>query len=139
MKTLVVFSHLRWDFVYQRPQHLLSRLALRWRVIFIEEPVPKAERNELEMLQPAPGVEVWRPHVTGDAPGFHDDHLPALQRLVAQAMREQAVQDYWIWFYTPMALPPVVRQCVEAPQQAARHRANRRVAFLQVTGARRGQ
>jgi UDP-galactopyranose mutase len=37
---LVVFSHLRWDFVYQRPQHLLSRLAERRRVLFIEEPIP---------------------------------------------------------------------------------------------------
>ena len=36
---LVVFSHLGWDFVYQRPQHLLSRLANQHRVIFIEEPV----------------------------------------------------------------------------------------------------
>lgn len=105
MKTLVVFSHLRWNFVYQRPQHLLSRLASRWRVIFIEEPVPQSESNELEHLEPTPGVEVWRPHVTGDAPGFHDDHLPALQRLIAEAMRERAVCDYWIWFYTPMAVP----------------------------------
>ena len=39
MKTLVVFSHLRWDFVYQRPQHLLSRAALDRRVFFIEEPI----------------------------------------------------------------------------------------------------
>ena len=23
---IIVLSHLRWDFVYQRPQHLLSRL-----------------------------------------------------------------------------------------------------------------
>ena len=36
---IIVFSHLRWDFVYQRPQHLLSRLAESRRVLFIEEPV----------------------------------------------------------------------------------------------------
>jgi glycosyltransferase involved in cell wall biosynthesis len=105
MKTLVVFSHLRWNFVYQRPQHLFSRLAMRWRVIFIEEPILKAQSNHLECFRPADGVEVWRPHVTGEAPGFHDDHLPALQRLVNEGMREAAVTDYWIWFYTPMALP----------------------------------
>jgi glycosyltransferase involved in cell wall biosynthesis len=107
MKTLVVFSHLRWNFVYQRPQHLMSRLAMRWRVIFIEEPVPRSGRNELECFAPAPGVQVWRPHVTGDASGFHDDHLPALERMLADAMRDQAVTDYWVWFYTPMALPLV--------------------------------
>jgi hypothetical protein len=105
MKSLVVFSHLRWNFVYQRPQHLLSRLAQRWRVIFVEEPMLKAGQNELERFEPAPNVQVWRPHVTGDAPGFHDDHLPALQRMVADAMAEEQVTDYWVWFYTPMALP----------------------------------
>jgi glycosyltransferase involved in cell wall biosynthesis len=105
MKAVVVFSHLRWNFVYQRPQHLMSRLARRWRVVFIEEPVLNADRTELEIFRPSPGVEVWRPHVTGDAPGFHDDHLPALQRLLADAMRKHAVTEYWVWFYTPMALP----------------------------------
>src|SRR3954467_14220390 len=39
MQTLIVFSHLRWNFVYQRPQHLLSRLAKRWRLVFFEEPM----------------------------------------------------------------------------------------------------
>jgi glycosyltransferase involved in cell wall biosynthesis len=105
MKTLVVFSHLRWDGVWQRPQQLMSRLAARWRVIFIEEPVPSSAENGLERLEPVAGVEVWRPHVTGDAAGFHDDHLPVLRRLLANAMRQHAVSDYWIWFYTPMAVP----------------------------------
>ncbi len=105
MQTLVVFSHLRWNFVYQRPQHLLSRLARRWRVVFVEEPVLKAGHNELERFDPAPNVQVWRPHVTGDAPGFHDDHLPALERMVSDAMSDEGIADYWVWFYTPMALP----------------------------------
>ena len=34
---LLVFSHLRWDFVYQRPQHVLSRLAKTRQILFIEE------------------------------------------------------------------------------------------------------
>jgi UDP-galactopyranose mutase len=37
--TLVCFSHLRWDFVYQRPQHLLSRFATIYSVYFVEEPL----------------------------------------------------------------------------------------------------
>src|SRR5579885_1866244 len=36
---IIVFSHLRWDFVFQRPQHLLSRLAKHRRIVFIEEPI----------------------------------------------------------------------------------------------------
>jgi glycosyltransferase involved in cell wall biosynthesis len=105
MKSLVVFSHLRWNFVYQRPQHLLSRLSQRWPVIFIEEPVPDAAEDHIEAIAAAPGVEVWRPHLRGSAQGFHPEHKAALQRLVAREIEEQSVSDYWIWFYTPMALP----------------------------------
>ena len=47
MQTLIVFSHLRWNFVYQRPQHLLSRLARHWRVVFIEEPMPGEAEQRL--------------------------------------------------------------------------------------------
>ena len=39
MPHLIVFSHLRWEFVFQRPQHLLSRLARHYPVVFVEEPV----------------------------------------------------------------------------------------------------
>lgn len=105
MEHLVVFSHLRWNFVWQRPQHLLSRLARRWQVVFVEEPVTGAGAPALERLRPCAGVQVWRAHVKGEAPGFHDDHLPALQHLLGQAMREEEVRDYWSWFYTPMAYP----------------------------------
>lgn len=105
MKTLVVFSHLRWNFVYQRPQHLLSRLAQRWPVIFIEEPIPNATEDRIEAIAAAPGVEVWRPHVRAAHHGFHPEHKAVLQKLVARSLHEQRISDYWIWFYTPMALP----------------------------------
>jgi hypothetical protein len=36
---LVVLSHLRWHFVWQRPQHLISRLAARRPTWFVEEPI----------------------------------------------------------------------------------------------------
>src|SRR4051794_31097609 len=35
---LLVFSHLRWDFVFQRPQHLMTRCARHRTVHFVEEP-----------------------------------------------------------------------------------------------------
>ncbi|WP_259651908.1 glycosyltransferase [Variovorax sp. UMC13] len=105
MTTMIVFSHLRWDFVYQRPQQLLSRLAKRFSVVFVEEPVPNAERAALERLQPCVGVEVLRPHLTGSATGFHDEHIPELQAMLADYLRARALNDYWLWFYTPMAMP----------------------------------
>ncbi|MFL6692779.1 MAG: glycosyltransferase [Ramlibacter sp.] len=105
MQTLLVFSHLRWNFVYQRPQHLLSRLAKHWRVVFIEEPMVGEAEQRLERFSPTEGVEVWRPHVTDGAPGFHDDHISVLQKFIADAIRQEKITDYWIWFYTPMAVP----------------------------------
>lgn len=46
---LVVFCHLRWDFVYQRPQHIISRLSKNLKILLIEEPWhrPEEEGNRL--------------------------------------------------------------------------------------------
>jgi glycosyltransferase involved in cell wall biosynthesis len=105
MQTLIVFSHLRWDFVYQRPQHLLSRLARDYRVLFFEEPVRGKLTPFLERFRPVPNVEVLRPHTTVGAPGFHDDQLPELRALLAEYLKDFGIDDYLVWFYTPMALP----------------------------------
>ena len=105
MQTLIVFSHLRWDFVYQRPQHLLSRLAKHYRVLFFEEPARGKQTPFLQRLAPCPNVEVLRPHTTVDAVGFHDDQLPELTHLLAEYLRDFSIEDYLVWFYTPMALP----------------------------------
>ena len=105
MQTLLVFSHLRWDFVYQRPQHLLSRLAKHYRVLFFEEPVRGNQTPYLQRLAPCPNVEVLRPHTTVDAVGFHDDQLPELKHLLAEYLSDFSIDDYLVWFYTPMALP----------------------------------
>lgn len=103
MPTIVVFCHLRWDFVYQRPQQLLSRLATHYRILFVEEPVQDAGPATMELSSPAPNVTVCRPHTPSAASGFHDDQIPLLQPLLAGLLApgEQAI----VWFYTPMALP----------------------------------
>lgn len=105
MPTLIVFSHLRWDFVYQRPQHLLSRLARRFDVRFFEEPVRTHGDAWLERAEVAPGVTVLKPHTAIDAPGFDDDQLPVLKRLLSEHLRDSKIDDCIAWFYTPMALP----------------------------------
>ncbi|KRB14366.1 glycosyltransferase [Rhizobacter sp. Root16D2] len=102
---LVAFSHLRWNFVYQRPQHLLSRLALRYPVLFVEEPMKDASEARLEVTTPAPGITVLRPHTPVEAPGFHDDQLAAVLPLLRAYLENQGITDYAAWFYTPMALP----------------------------------
>ena len=105
MQTLLVSSHLRWDFVYQRPQHLLSRLAKHYRVLFFEEPVRGNQTPFLQRIAPCANVEVLRPHTTVDAVGFHDDQLPELKHLLAEYLSDFSIDDYLVWFYTPMALP----------------------------------
>jgi len=102
---LVVFSHLRWDFVFQRPQHLLSRLARHHPVLFIEEPIHTEGEARLEELNPCANVRVLRPHTPIHAAGFHDDQLSFLKPLVESYLVDHAIDDYAVWFYTPMALP----------------------------------
>jgi UDP-galactopyranose mutase len=104
-QSLIVFSHLRWNFVYQRPQHLLSRLARHYRIYFFEEPVPGAERDHLELSEPSANVVVCRPHTRSGAPGFHDDQIPALQTMLQNLTQRELVRNYGVWFYSPMALP----------------------------------
>jgi len=60
---LVCFSHLRWDFVYQRPQHLMSRSACERRVFFVEEPVFGAPTAKLDISLRDCGVVVVVPHL----------------------------------------------------------------------------
>lgn len=105
MTCLIVFSHLRWNFVYQRPQHLMSRLSEHYRVLFIEEPVKTDGASRLDVIPRGPTLEVLVPHTPIDAAGFHDDQLAAVQGLLADHLQENAIDDYVAWFYTPMALP----------------------------------
>ena len=102
---IVTFSHLRWDFVYQRPQHLLSRMATKHRVIFIEEPVHDASGPYWERLSPQPNVFVFRPHTPIDAPGFSDSQFAVLREILRQLLQDEGIDKYVLWFYTPMALP----------------------------------
>ncbi len=103
---VIVFSHLRWDFVYQRPQHLLARLAQKRQVIFIEEPVHDADATpHWELSKPSPNLLVCKPHTPSREPGFARAQMPYLTTLVQQLVAEQRLEEYVIWMYTPMALP----------------------------------
>ena len=104
-RALLVFSHLRWNFVYQRPQHLLSRLARDFRVFHVEEPTFSDDGPRLEATRTDGGVVVCKPCLRSHTLGFHDDHIGEMQALVRQLLEDEGVEDYAVWFYTPMALP----------------------------------
>jgi len=97
---LLCFSHLRWDFVYQRPQHLLSRCAQDRRVFFWEEPTFEPGISEhLEVMQKASNLWVIRPHLPTGA----DAEL--LQGNLLRSFCEERHIDRPVrWYYTPMAL-----------------------------------
>ncbi|HEU4326578.1 MAG TPA: glycosyltransferase [Roseiflexaceae bacterium] len=105
-RTILTFSHLRWDFVYQRPQHLMSRLAGWARVLFVEEPEHTPDREPFWTIsRPTPELVVCRPHTPLDAPGFQGDQPEALIPLLRQLLAEHQVGDLVAWLYTPLPLP----------------------------------
>ncbi|MFN3629963.1 MAG: glycosyltransferase [Casimicrobiaceae bacterium] len=105
MYDLVVFSHLRWDFVYQRPQHLLSRMARDRRVFFVEEPEHAEGPASIVASSPCAGVTVLRARTPVDSVGFSNAQLRVLEPLLRGCLAEQGVREAIAWFYTPMALP----------------------------------
>lgn len=105
MTALLVFSHVRWDFVYQRPQHLMSRLASSYRVIFVEEPVRSAGPPRLQRRRIAPNLEVVCAHTAVDAEGFQDPQLPLLKKLLTGMLHAEGIDDYIVWFQTAMPCP----------------------------------
>ena len=104
--TLLCFSHLRWNFVFQRPQHLMSRFAREMDVIYWEEPVD-IDSRETAFLQvreagDAANVRVVVPHLPSGMP--EDAREAALKRLLdahVASLRGSLIT----WYYTPMMLP----------------------------------
>jgi UDP-galactopyranose mutase len=104
--TLLCFSHLRWNFVFQRPQHLMSRFGHEMDVIFWEEPVeiPRRETAYLQVreAQDAPNVRLVVPHLPEGMP--EEAREATLKRLLdahISAVRGAVIA----WYYTPMMLP----------------------------------
>ncbi|WP_027377908.1 glycosyltransferase [Kaistella palustris] len=62
---MLIFCHLRWDFVYQRPQHIISRLAKQFRILVIEEPVGvyNDEQSYFKVREVAPNIHICQPLV----------------------------------------------------------------------------
>jgi len=61
---MIVFCHLRWQFVYQRPQHIISRFSSTMKVLFIEEPIyDNYEKNEGNLMVITKTLHVLQPNV----------------------------------------------------------------------------
>ena len=105
---IVVFSHLRWGFVWQRPQQFLSRFAKKHQILFIEEPFfdrPEGTQPEVTYHNVMPNVTVACPHVP--ASWNRDRQLPQKLRDFAREaidhMNENGEFDRpLLWYYSPM-------------------------------------
>jgi UDP-galactopyranose mutase len=96
--TIVALSHLRWDFVYQRPQHLLSRAARQHRVLYVEEPKRDTPTPFMEVREDRSGVTIAVPHLSASST------VSDLRLLLDQQLEFESIQNFVLWYYTPMAL-----------------------------------
>jgi glycosyltransferase involved in cell wall biosynthesis len=112
---IIVHSHLRWDFVWQRPQQLLSRLAARNHVLFVEEPIHRDDADEarLELSQPMPRVHRAVPMLPAALRGDYDASIAVIRELVrGRLAADQPLGAHFVrpiqWFYTPMPAPAMI-------------------------------
>lgn len=104
---LVCFAHLHWDFVWQRPQHLLSRFAQHGRVFYVEDAFYHNDdlvEPHVEIKERQNGLKVVVVHLPQR---LRQDEVAADQaqfEVLSHYFAEQGVTKYIFWYYTPMAL-----------------------------------
>src|ERR1700730_18111410 len=91
---IIALSHLRWDFVYQRPQHVLSRLARSRRVLFVEEPLFRDSEPGWERISVHPNVVVCRCHTPIPTPGFSEEQIACLKPLIRRVVEEEGLDRH---------------------------------------------
>lgn len=102
LSPLVCFSHLRWGFVFQRPQHLMTRFARDRRVYFVEEPIVGSPVARLNVAEHGSTLTVLTP-LLPESPTLDDDGIT--RALLHRFLDTQHVVNPVLWFYTPMMLP----------------------------------
>lgn len=100
---LVCFSHLRWGFVYQRPQHLLSRFAKHTRVFFIEEPIYHDGPDKIQVTETEKNIFIAVPYLTNGT--TQEGVIEKQKQLIDSLFPLMNINRYFSWYYTPMALP----------------------------------
>jgi UDP-galactopyranose mutase len=100
---LICLSHLRWDFVYQRPQHLLSRCARERRVFFIEEPIYiKDQMAQIDINLRGDNLYIIQPLLPKGLSEVEAER--AQQAIINELIAQKQIKNYLLWYYTPMAL-----------------------------------
>ncbi len=100
---LVCFSHLPWKFVYQRPQHLISRFTKEYTVYYIEEFIYSTEEDGYTINVTNENVHVVVPHLSHRYQGTQNDNTRK-ETVMENLFNQHSIQSYIFWYYTPMAL-----------------------------------
>ncbi|TAM84971.1 glycosyltransferase family 1 protein [bacterium] len=99
---IIVGLHLRWRGVYQRPQHVLSRLAREYPVVVLEEPLFASGPSRFDVEEPTANVTVIRPVVDADGPYLASKIAPGALAAVARHAAARGIESPALWLYTPM-------------------------------------
>ena len=101
--TLLCLSHLRWGFVYQRPQHLMSRLAADYDVLFFEEPIYEGHAApRLESHRAVAGVTILVPRLPAGM--LETQAIRAQRELLDAYLAKRQAAELLLWYFTPMSL-----------------------------------
>ena len=100
---ILCFCHLRWNFVYQRPQHLLGRFAKQSRVFVIEEPIFDSNAAYLDITLNKENIWTLVPRLP---PGLSEVEIILQQQVLLKEWVSKAdLKNYIAWYYSPMAIP----------------------------------
>lgn len=104
IKNIICFSHLRWNFVFQRPQHLLTRWAKDSRVFYFEEPIMgNFDSNFLKTVYSKNlNLTIITPHIKSATRENEINHY--LKESVHELIKWYHISDYLLWYLTPMAV-----------------------------------
>ncbi len=109
--SIVVHSHLGWDWVWQRPQQFHSRLSQRHRVLFVEGPVPRpglaAARSSIREVADYPNLLVVQMEMPAERWSDGDWVDKERRRLLQSILSGPLGSDFANpvqWFYDPMAV-----------------------------------
>jgi len=101
-RDFICFSHLRWGFVHQRPQHLMARFATEFRLFYVEEPVETEDAEPwLAIYDATNGIKLLVPQIPK---GFDAARRDAAQRAVLdRQFAALGIDRPVLWYYNPMA------------------------------------
>lgn len=100
---LIVFSHFRWNFIFQRPQHILSRQSKHRRVYYFEDPLyGLTEEPKIQVKETSENVLIVTPYLPSRTDPQRTNQI--LTRLIDELIYDEEILDFSLWYYDPLAL-----------------------------------